>query len=399
MRLFDQFTYPLQFWLLCGCSFLFYTAHWMILPELPAYLSSLGGEDYLGSIIGIFTLTAAFSRPFSGRLADKVGRKPVIVIGTAICLGSALFYPLVGSVAAFLLLRFVHGFSIGFQPTGTSAYVADIAPETRRGEAIGLFSVVGSMGVAIGPVIGSAVAASFSVDTMFYLSAGLALSSLLLLTRMHETLAEPVAFSFRLLKVRPAELVEPRVRVQALLLFLVMFPNGMVLTLVPDFSAHVGLENKGLYYTFFILSSLSVRFFAGRTSDRLGRVPVLRLSFLILILAMALTAVAYTPALLLASGVLYGLAAGMISPTLYAWTIDLSEDRYRGRALATAYLAVEAGVSGGAFLAGWVYASQVENIPHVFWTGAGLTLLAFLILQVKTRQQPYKAAPEIYVDE
>ena len=378
--------YSLQFWLLCCCSFLFFTGHYMILPELPGYLSSLGGGEYKGYIIGLFTLTAALSRPFSGKLADKVGRIPVILFGTTVCCVCALFYPLVGSVAAFLFLRFLHGFSIGFQPTGTSAYVADIAPENRRGEAIGLFGLMGSLGVAFGPVIGSAVAHHFSVTIMFYLSSGCSLVSVLLLLKMRETLASPAPFSFSLLRIRRTELFEPRVLAPAFILFLIMFPNGMVLTLMPDFSEHLGLANKGVYFTFFTGAALGTRYFAGRASDRFGRIPVLRLSLLILIVAMVSTALAASPALLLLSAVLYGITSGINSPTLYAWSIDLSEDRHRGRAMATAFFAVEAGVGAGAWLAGWIFANQVQNIPTVFWIGAVFGAGAFLLLQLLSKR-------------
>ncbi|QMU29139.1 MFS transporter [Adhaeribacter radiodurans] len=382
--------YTIQFWLLCLCSFLFMAGHYMILPELPAYLSSLGGGDYKGYIIGLFTITAAISRPYSGRLADKIGRIPVIIIGTGVCCVCALFYPFVGSVAAFLLLRLVHGFSMGFQPTGTSAYVADIAPENRRGEAIGLFGLLGSIGIAFGPVIGSAIAQQFSVNIMFYLSSACSLVSVLLLSKMRETVTEPVPFSFSLLKIKANELLEPLVWVPAIILFLIMFPNGMVLTLIPDFSTYLGLTNKGIYFTFFTSASLATRFFAGRASDKYGRVPILRCSLLILILAMIVTALATSPVLLIVAAILYGITSGISSPTLYAWTVDLSRDQQRGRAMATAYFAVEAGVGIGALLAGWTFANQTKNISSVFWLASLFGLVAFLFLMMVGKKHQLK---------
>jgi len=73
------------------------------------------------------------SRPFSGKLADKIGRVPVIVVGSVVCFACSLVYPLVSTVAGFLMLRFVHGFSTGFTPTGTAAYLSDVIPAERRG--------------------------------------------------------------------------------------------------------------------------------------------------------------------------------------------------------------------------------------------------------------------------
>lgn len=66
--------YNLQFILLCMSSLLFSASFNMLIPELPAYISSLGGAEYKGLIIALFTLTAGISRPFSGKLTDKIGR-------------------------------------------------------------------------------------------------------------------------------------------------------------------------------------------------------------------------------------------------------------------------------------------------------------------------------------
>ena len=142
----------------------------MMIPELPDYLTNLGGAEYKGYIISLFTLSAAISRPFSGKLADTIGRIPVMVFGAGVCFILGFLYPVVGTVFAFLLLRFFHGFSTGFKPTGTSAYVADIVPDNRRGEAMGMLGVFGSLGMAAGPTIGGYVANTFSTEIMFYTS-------------------------------------------------------------------------------------------------------------------------------------------------------------------------------------------------------------------------------------
>ena len=162
--------FSVQFWLLCLSSFLFFSSFNMMIPELPDYLTSLGGAEYKGYIISLFTLSAALSRPFSGRLADTIGRIPVMVIGAGVCFIMGFIYPAVGSVTAFLFLRFFHGFSTGFKPTGTSAYVADVVPENRRGEAMGMLGVFGSLGIAAGPAVGGIIANSISLNAMFYTS-------------------------------------------------------------------------------------------------------------------------------------------------------------------------------------------------------------------------------------
>ncbi|PRY13647.1 putative MFS family arabinose efflux permease [Pontibacter ummariensis] len=377
--------YGVQFGLLCLSSFLFFASFNMIIPELPDYLSSLGGEEYKGLIISLFTLTAGLSRPFSGKLADQVGRIPVMIFGVGVCIVAGFLYPLTGTVAAFLFLRFLHGFSTGFTPTGKAAYVADVVPVARRGEAMGLLGLSGSLGMAAGPAIGGAIANQWSVDAMFYASSLMAFLSIAVIWNMQETLDDPNRFQVGLLKISREELFEPRVLAPSLVMLFTSFAFGTILTIIPDFSEHLGIENKGLFFTSFTLSSLAIRFLAGKASDRYGRVNVLRVSTFLLTVAMFVIGSVSSATALLLSGVLFGVAVGMNSPTIYAWTIDLSHEARRGRAMATMYIALEAGIGIGALSSGWLYANEADNFSLVFWTAGVFSLLAFLYLVLQVR--------------
>lgn len=160
----------------------------MIIPELPNFLSKLGGADYKGFIIAIFTLSAGLSRPFSGKLADTVGRIPLMVFGTLVCVLCSLLYPLLTTVAGFLFLRFLHGFSTGFKPTAATAFAADIVPIHRRGEAMGIMGVSMNLGASLFPPLGSFLVLQYSVDVMFYVSSFIALVSIGMLMGLKETL-------------------------------------------------------------------------------------------------------------------------------------------------------------------------------------------------------------------
>ena len=388
MKLIPSF-FTLNFFLLCLSSFLFFSSFNMIIPELPSYLSSMGGEDYKGLIIALFTLSAGLSRPFSGKLADKIGRIPVMMVGASVCFVVGLMYPLLSFVGGFLFLRFAHGFSAGFTPTGASAYVADIVPFNKRGEAMGIQSLFGSMGMAAGPAIGGWIATYWPIETLFYCAAFTSIFSILILTRLKETLKEKEPLSLGLFKLNRHEIIEKRVLIPSAILFLSVFSFGVVLTIVPDFSSFLGIKNKGLFFAVFTLSSLGIRLLAGKTSDRYGRVPVMRAANLMLILAMVTIAFADSKAVLLWSGVLFGSAVGMYSPTTSAWVIDLSLDKFRGRAIATMYIFLEAGIGIGAIVSGWLYNNKPENFKLVFLTSGSVAAVAFiLLLFVKMDKKP-----------
>ena len=117
--------------------------------ELNTFISLLDGAEYKGLIISLFTLSAGISRPFSGKLSDTIGRKRVMLVGMAVTFLVSLLYPISIGIGAFLLLRFLHGFSAGFLPTGATALITDIIPADRRGQAMGIWGTFISLGIGI----------------------------------------------------------------------------------------------------------------------------------------------------------------------------------------------------------------------------------------------------------
>jgi len=382
--------YNLPFFLLCLSSFLFFSSFNMLIPELPDYLSSLGGADYKGYLIGLFTITAGLSRPFSGRLTDTIGRVPVMAFGSLVCFVCGFAYPLAQTVVLLLSLRLIHGFSTGFKPTGTSAYVADIVPDDRRGEAMGFLGLCGSVGMAFGPALGSWVTAATSLNGLFFTSSALALLSILILLNMKETLPTKVPFRWSLLRISRRDVFEPSVIAPTTVTFLNSFSYGTVVTLAPDFSKYLGMNNKGTFFAVFTLASLAIRFLAGKVSDRYGRRPVLQVASGFVTLAMILLAYSQTVTTFLLSAVVFGVSMGMYSPTAQAWTVDLSHAGNRGRALATMYIALEAGIGLGAFLSAKVYDNHPEQFRTTFLVTALFSALssAYLLFGKAPRATP-----------
>jgi MFS family permease len=352
----------------------------MLVPKLPDYLSDLGGGEYKGFIIALFTLTALFSRPFSGRLADRIGRVPVMMFGSLVCLICSLIYPLVATVGGFLLLRLVHGFSTGFTPTGQTAYLSDIIPADRRGEAMGLLGTAGSIGMAGGPAISETLVTNFGINSLFYCSSFFAFASIVIVLTIRETLNDKHRFHPRVLKVKKHDLFEPRVLVPSLVMVLSAFSYGAMFTLIPDLSAHMGIKDSGLLFTCLTVASLTVRLVGGKASDRWGRRSVLQLSTGIIATAMLIIAFADNKFMIIFGVMLYGLAQGATSPTLLAWATDLSHDQFKARGIATLYMAMELGIGIGALSSGFIYGNDPANFFTTFTVCSLLAGFAFIYL-------------------
>jgi len=382
-----QRIYSSQFWLLCISATLFFASFNMIIPELPEFLTKLGGADYKGLIISLFTVTAMLSRPFSGKLADRLGRKPVIIFGGVVCLICSLFYPWLTSLFGFFLLRFFHGFSTGFSPTGVSAYVSDVIPADRRGEAMGFIGTAGAIGMASGPAIGGAVANQFGLHAMFYLSSFLAFVAIAITLGLKETLKERHEVSIALFKLKREDLFEPLVIAPCLVMVLAAYAYGTVYTLLPDFGQHLGIHNKGVLFSFLTVASLLVRLVAGKASDIYGRVPVLKVTIFLIIVSMVIVGLAETSWVLIVGVSIYGLGQGATSPTLLAWATDLSSDEHRGRGIASLYISMEMGIGLGALISGLVYGNSHENFIICFGLSSLLSMIAVIFLFTRKRLQ------------
>ncbi len=388
------FTY--KFWLLCLSSFLFFASFNLIIPELPDYLTSLGGGDHKGLIIPLFTLTAGLSRPFSGRLTDTIGRIPIIIYGVLVCIIVGFIYPILTTVFGFFLLRLIHGMSTGFKPTATAAYVGDIAPISRRGEAMGILGMFGSLGMAAGPALGSWVALKFGYDWMFYCSSGFALLSIAVVMKMPETLIKRQRFTWALLKLKRKDIFEPKALPSAITMALTAFSFGTILTLIPDLSKHLGIVNKGIFFSIFTISSLVIRLVAGKLSDKYGRVPILMTGCILYAVSMFMIGTGTEIWLFYLSSFIFGIAAGLGSPTIFAWTIDLADENHRGRAMATMFIALEAGIGVGGVVAGYSYNNNPDNFVISFTISGVLALVAagYLVYYMKSLKDKANPHPQ-----
>ena len=378
--------YNVQFGLVCLSSLLFSASFNMLIPELPAYLSSIGGAEYKGLIIALFTLTAGISRPFSGRLTDTIGRVPIMAVGSIVCFICGFLYPILGTVSGFLFLRLIHGFSTGFKPTATAAYVADIVPRERWGEALGFHGLCFSTGLAIGPAIGSSIKLAFSLNALFYTSSLFALMSIVILMNMKETLVPKQRFSFSILKISRRDIIALEVLPAAVVTFLSYIAYGAILTLIPDWGQHLGIVNKGLFFMVFTITSLLIRFVAGKASDRYGRIHVIKLGLILLVISLCIIGYADTFAGLMSGAAVYGISTGILSPALNAWTVDMSHPEHRGKAMATMYISLEAGIGLGALFSGWYYQDVIKRIPMVMYISAGLTFVAVLYMYFRYKK-------------
>ena len=153
-----------------GIEAVMYLGYGAFIGFLPIYAKTVGLNDaQIAIVLGAQLILAMLAKPVSGRLSDRVGRIPVIVVGLMLC---AAALPLIfrsESLAAFVLVAPLLGLGVGAVTPVTNALIADLALARHLGAAMGVFGTIWDIGEAAGPMIagvligGLGYAATFDV--------------------------------------------------------------------------------------------------------------------------------------------------------------------------------------------------------------------------------------------
>jgi len=146
----------------------------IVIPVLPLYAEQFGASPVgIGWLVGIFSLMQFFFAPVWGRLSDRVGRKPVLLIGM---LGTVAGYLIMGFAGSFLMLFLARLFSgvAGANISAAQAYLADISSPENRAKAMGLLGAAFGLGFVFGPALGGWASGTFHYSTPMFIAAGLA---------------------------------------------------------------------------------------------------------------------------------------------------------------------------------------------------------------------------------
>jgi len=373
----------------------------IIIPELNEFVVGLhpNGKYVLGLTIVLFSFSAAISRPFSGKLSDHIGRKKVMYIGGIIGLVACLSYPILGqltpvvAITMYFLLRFAHGFCAGFLPTGATALVTDILPAKSRGIGMGIWGTFISVGFGSGQMLSSWITNNWGINALFYTAALFALISLITISLLKETLPNPRQFETNFLKVTIKDVFEAPVMPAAMVMFLAVISTGIVFVISQEISQFLNL-NKGWFFGFYVISTILVRLFASGVSDVIGRRKTLIIgqSFLVISILMVAICMMFeddsTKIMVYSIGAtIFGISTGISSPTIFAWTADLSHENRRGVGAGTLFIALELGIVLGSSSTMITYNGTPDSIFRTFVLGiiASSTGICYLTWHLKYR--------------
>lgn len=367
-----------DFILVCTSTLFYFVAFLFYFPTLPTFIKRLGGDESdIGLLIAVSSLTALAVRPFVGQFIDALGSRRTVIAGAALYVFVTAAYNLADSQALLIVVRALNGLALAAFATATSAYVADIAPVARRGEAMGYYGLANNLAFAIGPLVAVAVMdASWLRDadsaitdragwlagagvepenfTLVFLSAtAFAVLSTLLAMRMGDRRSERVRPTR--LVWSPGELFTRAAVFPAAVNYVQSFAFATLVTFVALFAKDQGFSGGGRYFfLIYAAAIMAMRVIGGRVSDRYGRGAMIVPGLAMLALALLLTGFAENEAMFWSGAALYGLGAGASQPALMALAVDVVRPEERGRAMGTFTLSGDLGLSSGALILGFV---------------------------------------------
>ena len=382
---------------LFASALLFWFSLGSLLPTLPLYMKEIGGTDrQIGLVIGSFALGMLVSRPWLGQLADRNGRKIVLLLAMGLAAIAPFGYLLFNSIPFLIAIRAFHGISLAALATAYLALVADLSPPENRGELISYMTLVNPIGTAVGPALGSFIQESVGYIPLFIIASGFAFLGFLCMAQIQEKWERkdrendvgrsPQKF-WGLLWTR-------RIGIPTAIVLIMGVAFGSLHIFIPLLikDAEVNFQ-AGWFYTAAAIAGFCNRLIVGRLSDRFGRGLFITTGFLLYAVAMFILQTNQYAIGFLLAGTLEGAGAGLIIPTISAMIADRSENHERGRVFGLWMGGFDVGMAIAGPVAGEIAQQLGDRQVFAFATGiACLALLVFMTQSNKTIDRSFKYA-------
>ena len=363
----------------------------LVIPIIPFYMENLGaGGTELGLLLASYAVMRLIFAPIWGSLSDRVGRKPIMMIGI---FGYGLTMVLFGLATELWMLfaaRILSGILSSATSPTTMAYIGDSTSEEDRGGGMGILGAAVGLGTIFGPALGGMLA-SESLSTPFFIAGGMSILALVLTWLL---LPESLPKESRLPLEKKIPIPEIRVWWQALsspigILLVLVFLLTCGLMIFYGIFGLYALEKFGygpqevgiIFMVVGLVSAITQGVITGPITKRWGESPVIKIGMLGSTFALFLMVFAENYWLLLTTIGLFVFATALLTPAISSLTSKRAEIQ-QGMAMGLSNSFMSLGRIAGPLWAGFVFDL---NLILPFISGAAVMLIGFIVSLVWLR--------------
>ena len=373
-----------------GVTFLGFLDTNLLIPVMALYASELGASvGIVGLIVGLYSVTNTPANILFGRLIDRVGYKVPLIAGLIGDVLSMFLYSLTRLPVHLALVRALHGTSGGLVGPATM-YIFAGSGGTARGRAMGIYGMCLGAATLVGFGLSGIIVSRLGYTALFLFGAlimivGVVMSLALPGKGQEHSMTAEASFGNGVEKAK--DLLGRRgLTVSYCSIFAQYFTFGGVVTLLPLYIRGLGMEalHVGMLLAMFAVMFIIAQFPSGALSDRVGRlIPTVTGLSLSIVSLIVLPTLGTFP-LLVAVMALYGVAYGILFPSISALIADHTVPEERGMATGMFHALLTAGVAIGAPIMGWV--GGVVGVELGLALNAGIMVLALAIALTNLRR-------------
>jgi multidrug resistance protein len=372
----------------------------MVIPLMPAFARRLHGSYFAATaLFSAYSFFQLLFAPFWGRLSDRIGRRPVLIVSIAGGFVANLMFGVVGALWALFLARSLAG-AAGANISTAQAYIADVTTPADRAKGMGMIGAAFGLGFVLGPAIGGIAVKYGSERTPFFVAAALGLVNLLYVVavlpepREQGQRSEARAFSFAGLR---RTLSRPGLPGLILLFFTVTFAFSNLESTFPLWTSaeyHYGTHETSYLFVFIgfvlvIVQGAIVR----RAAKKVGEPVLITTGTLLMAIGLGLLPLAGVDrGLVMLLPVLAVIATGngLNSPAISAFISKQSDEHTQGEVLGVAQSASSLARILGPLFGGAMFGHVSIRAPY--YAAAALMLVAALASLALPRSKPAASA-------
>jgi multidrug resistance protein len=373
--------------ILFAIMFLVMVGFGIIIPVLPFYAEDIGASPtQLGLLMSVYSIAQFLFAPMWGRISDRIGRKPVIMIGI---FGLSLSFFMMGISSSLWMLfvaRIVGGILSSANMPTVMAYVADITTAEERGKGMGIIGAATGLGFVFGPALGG-IFSKISLTMPFFIAgASSIITFFIVMLVLKESLVKDNSVRE---KDKKASLWEAAKGPQAVLFILQLFISvslaGLEATFAYFSAEKAGLDSVKLGYIFMIMGLASAVVqggLIGKLTKRFGEGFVIQMGIIVSAIGFGLVLFVNSFSTAAIFLTIFGVGNGVIRPTVSALLTKTSSLGY-GSSTGLLSSFDSLGRIIGPTLGGWLFSVSI-GLPYI--SGILLSLVALILYRLFTVQ-------------